>query len=149
MELYKVVKDFPNYKVREDGLVVGARGQPLKYDYNRTGYARVSLCKDGIVSRKFVHRIVAESFLGTPDYERPIINHIDGNKNNNHYLNLEWTTHRENLKHALDTGLRCMRNKVEMTDEQRRGVSEMLLSGSHKYQLIADTWVSLTMLSLY
>jgi hypothetical protein len=135
----KTVKGYPNYTVREDGLVTGARGKCLKYDYNRTGYPRISLCKNGKVRRRFVHRIVAEHFLPEPDTPNAIINHIDGDKLNNHYSNLEWTTHRENLQHALDTGLRDMKNKVEMDSATRDEVIWMLESGLYSYQTIANT----------
>lgn len=135
----RTVKDFPNYQVSEDGVVIGARGKELRYDFNRTGYARVSLCKDGVVKRMFVHRIVAENFLQEPDYSDAIINHIDGNKLNNHYLNLEWTTHKLNLQHALDNGLRCMKNKIEMSDAQREEAEWMLSTGLYNYQFIANT----------
>ena len=138
MEIRSVI-NYPNYFVREDGVVIGARGKELKFDYNRTGYARVSLCKDGVVKRVFVHRLVAGTFLFGSYFEDGIVNHRDGNKQNNHYTNLEWTTHKGNLQHALDTGLRCMRNKVEMSQEQRERVAWMLVAGVYTYQQIADT----------
>jgi len=139
MYIYKAVKDYPNYLVRDDGVIIGARGKPLKYDYNRTGYARVSLCRDGEIKRKFVHRIVAESFLPDPEKPDAIVNHLDGDKLNNNYINLEWTTHKKNLQHALDTGLRCMKNSVAMSDEQREEVEWMLSTGMYSYQMIANT----------
>lgn len=137
MHIYKAVKGYPNYLVRDDGVIIGARGKPLRYDHNRTGYARVSLCRDGEIKRKFVHRIVAESFLPDPNIPDAIVNHLDGDKLNNHYTNLGWTTHKENLQHALDTGLRCMKNKVEMSDEQREEAEWMLRSGWFAYRVIA------------
>lgn len=48
-----------------------------------------------------VHRLVLTAFLGE-DYEKPVVNHIDGNRWNNHLSNLEWCTHSENIKHSHD-----------------------------------------------
>lgn len=53
------------------------------------------------------HRAVAESFV--PNYDKnknTVVNHLDGNKSNNHYWNLEWTTNEGNIQHAIKTGLR-------------------------------------------
>lgn len=45
------VEGYENYLVLPDGTVIGARGHVLKEDFNSTGYARVTLCKDGITKR--------------------------------------------------------------------------------------------------
>jgi hypothetical protein len=51
----------------------------------------------------FIHRLMAKTFLPGP--EKPHVNHIDGNKQNNSIDNLEWATPQENSQHAVDTGL--------------------------------------------
>jgi len=52
------------------------------------------------------HTVVAEHFLDPPDsVDKDQVNHIDGNKQNNHADNLEWCTPSENVQHAHDTGL--------------------------------------------
>ena len=51
-----------------------------------------------------IHRLVAESFIPNIMNKKEV-NHIDGNKLNNHISNLEWCTRSENVSHALKTGL--------------------------------------------
>lgn len=65
----------------------------LKQGTNRSGYKTVRL-KRKLYS---VHRLIAEAFISTPDL---VINHIDGDRLNNHSSNLEWVTQSENLYHA-------------------------------------------------
>lgn len=65
--------------------------------------------------REAVHRAVAKAFIPNPDH-KPMVNHIDGNKENNTLNNLEWVTCSENHRHAFDTGLR---NNQHVADRQR------------------------------
>jgi hypothetical protein len=70
-----------------------------------------------------VHRLVAEFFVHNPNHH-PQVNHIDGNKTNNHYSNLEWCTHRHNIKHAYSLGL--MNKKGEKHNRAKLNGSEVL-----------------------
>ena len=61
----------------------------------KEGYVRISIrTKDGDQS-KFVHRLVAEAFIPNPQ-NKEIVDHIDGNRANNHVSNLRWVTAEEN-----------------------------------------------------
>lgn len=51
-----------------------------------------------------IHIAVAENFVSGKK-DGLTVNHIDGDKSNNHYTNLEWVTQSENIKHAYKTGL--------------------------------------------
>lgn len=65
------------------------------------GYFRVSL---GRTSSKLIHRLVAETYLLNPNKLRTV-NHKNGIKTDNRVKNLEWTSHKENMNHAIITGL--------------------------------------------
>ena len=75
------------------------------------GYKAVCLCKDAKGKTHWVHKLVAHHFIDNKE-NKPQINHIDGDKKNNNYENLEWCTYHENLSHAMKNNLRatCERN---------------------------------------
>jgi hypothetical protein len=102
MEL-REIEGFPQYLVREDGRVWNKRRcswiRPVE---KKNGYLQVALCYNGQTSR-YCHRLVATAFLG--DGNGLEVNHKDGNKRNNHYTNLEWVTHQQNMDHAKEHGL--------------------------------------------
>lgn len=79
------------------------------------GYLAVHI---GASDREYVHRLVAEAFLGNPGigYE---VNHIDENKENNRAENLQWVTRRENL----DYGTRNQRSKAANQNRARSVVA--------------------------
>lgn len=118
----EIWKDIPGY----DGLYqASGSGQIKKNDCTRIfggksfpvkerllslwvsghGYYYVSLSKDGLHQSVTVHRLVAKTFHPISLFENAQVNHKDGNKLNNHYLNLEWCTAKENIQHAVRTGL--------------------------------------------
>lgn len=72
----------------------------LKIHKDNNGYLMCDI--DGKKIR--VHRLVATYFVDNPNNYNEV-NHIDGNKSNAVYTNLEWVTHKQNYEHALKTGL--------------------------------------------
>ena len=88
----KEIEGFENYHIFEDGRVWSCkRGIFLKGSIAR-GYIQVNL--NG--KWKKIHRLVGQAFIPNPE-NKPEIDHIDRNRTNNHFSNLRWATHQENM----------------------------------------------------
>lgn len=102
--LYKQVVGYEgSYDVTASGYVFSyARGgRVLKPFPNASGYLRVGLWCKGVVENVFVHKLVAEAFVGGY-FEGAEIHHIDEDKLNNNYVNLQYVTHAQNMKYSRE-----------------------------------------------
>lgn len=101
----KNIKGFERYKISESGKVLNTRtGRILKHSKNQKGYCQVQLSKNGKSKTISIHREVFKAYKGEIK-DGLDINHIDGNKDNNHYSNLESCSKKENMIKAVETGL--------------------------------------------
>ena len=90
------------YSITIEGKICNnVNGENLKPCIANTGYLVVGIGG----SLQLVARLVAQTFIPNPE-NKPTVNHIDGDKLNNHIDNLEWATHSENMQHSYDEGLR-------------------------------------------
>lgn len=108
-EIYKTIPFNEDYEISNFGNVRSTK----KYGVNKTrilkpsisnkGYYMVALSKNGKMHTYTIHNLVVNTFIG--ERKGLVINHIDGNKLNNHLENLECITQKENMKKAWDMGL--------------------------------------------
>ena len=119
-EIWKDIIGFDRYQISNFGRIKSKdksisdtakriylhKGRILKQTQwgNKDNYFLINLKKDNRTICFYVHRLVGLYFIDNKD-NKPLINHKDGNKLNNHYKNLEWATYSDNLKHAIETGL--------------------------------------------
>ena len=108
--MWKTIEEMKNYEISEYGEIRNKKtGKLLKLNPDKDGYFRVCLSENNHHVTRIVHRLVAQAFIENP-LKKETVNHIDGNKQNNHISNLEWATVTEQNRHALKTGLRNMKN---------------------------------------
>lgn len=107
--------------IREDGLLYSATGKRFLSNTknNGNGYLIFSLTENKKYKNHYTHRAVAKTFIPNPD-SKPVVNHIDGDKQNNCVSNLEWVTVKENAEHAKRLSLTSSRsgNVFNLTDQQ-------------------------------
>lgn len=102
------------------------------------GYLAISSKEAGKKRTLYVHRLVAEAFLGQPA-EANEVNHLDGDKTNNNVKNLEWTTHAQNLRHAAKCGLH---GSTVLTPAGVRAARQMLAEGKSLAAVAAEFGVT-------
>lgn len=85
------------------------------------GYYFVNLKKNSHNEIKRIHRLVAEAFIENPN-KFPCINHIDGNKQNNHIDNLEWCSYKHNINEAFRLGLNRYTHKENFKYENKKKI---------------------------
>lgn len=97
------VPGWPQNFVTKDGLL--KRGKRIKrYRVGSRGYVVAKIYHDRVFRETFIHRLLTIVFIPNPE-NKPMVNHIDGNKLNNSLDNLEWVTAIENIRHATKNDL--------------------------------------------
>lgn len=107
----------PHYYICTCGKVIStyySKIRILKPSENRAnGYKQVSLrtINNNDITVK-IHRLVAIAFVYNPDPINNIhVNHLDEDKTNNCYINLEWST----VKHNVNYGTRGQRARISIS----------------------------------
>lgn len=90
------------------------KGKILSVIYDKDGYQTITLSKDGKEVKHKIHRLVAITFIPNPNNYKQV-NHINGIKSDNCYLNLEWCDNAYNQIHAYKNGLKTT-NRIACID---------------------------------
>lgn len=115
-----------------DGKVTNRKGKTLKPAL-RAGYPFVLIQVDGVRWQIHVHRLVATAFCEKPE-GCDVVNHLDGDKQNNSSANLEWTTTKGNNQHAWKAGLNVaqrgeQRPNSVLTEDQVESIRRDIVAG--------------------
>lgn len=133
------------YRVSDKGEVFSVRtNKILKPTIGRDGYSKVVFSVGNKRKTLRVNRLVATTFVDNPN-NKPIVNHIDGDKLNNKSTNLEWVTEQENAIHASKIGLlKGQKGELnpmsKLTKDQVDEIRKTYKKGSHdaNARILAD-----------
>ena len=127
-----VLRDHPDYGATKTGKIYSHKSgkwKELKPQSDTDGYLQVRIFDRGRGRLTFVHRLVAETFIDNPNgYSE--VNHVNGNKKDNRFSNLEWCTRSGNIRHAHDTGLVRTRTPISLTNIHTN--EERIFKGQHE-----------------
>lgn len=140
--MFKTIQSHPKYEINKLGVIRDKLKFKIKSQYvGSTGYYMVSFSTKNKSKPFRVHRLLAMCFVPNP-HNKPHINHIDGNKLNNSIDNLEWVTHKENMRHAFRTGLAnnsgVKNGMSKLSEEQVVRIKFLLSEGKLSQQKIAE-----------
>jgi hypothetical protein len=109
---YKPIQGFSGYYINDVGAVLSTvkrSNQPTPRSprqlktYIANGYKKVGLAKDGKIYKKYIHRLVLETFVG-PSPSGYQCRHLNGNPLDCRVRNLKWGTYSENQLDRHDHG---------------------------------------------
>ena len=131
MELKQVnFKGYEQYQVTNDGKVFNTKTNHwIKPYIGKLGYIIYNLSNSETNKRTNIsaHRLVAYTYLSLPDlinsYE---VDHIDEVKANNHYTNLQWITHSDNISKSFKLGKRVSVWKGKKRDKLKESTKHKM-----------------------
>lgn len=114
------------YQIAEDGTLVDTlKGRVVKQCQDSAGYMRIRMTTPDSCEIKFpVHRVVAAAFLPAPEAGQTHVDHIDGNRANNHVSNLRWCTPTENNRNPITVVKKQAAHRITETALKRKVVCE-------------------------
>lgn len=111
IEIWKPVVGYPDYEVSDLGRVKRVRdyrkykaGIILKPCIGKNTYAHLTLCCNGIQRIESIHVLVLSAFVGPRPSPNCEVNHKNFVRTDNRLANLEWTTRKDNNRHAWAAG---------------------------------------------
>lgn len=102
MSEWTTIKNFHDYEINKQGDIRRKDNKVIfSKVYDKDGYLKTALRRDGKRYYRRVHRLVAKTFLPNPN-NLSQVNHINGIRDDNRVENLEWVSAKENVRHAYD-----------------------------------------------
>ena len=135
----KDIKNFEGiYSIDINGIVYNELKGTIKKPTKLTiGYLMFDLYRNNKATKVYLHRLIAEHFIHNDDpINKTQVNHKNGNKLDNSISNLEWISHGDNIRHAVQTGLREYTNWLTETEFLEK--LEEVINGKSYYQLSTE-----------
>lgn len=115
MKVWKTIENTGgHYEVSNEGDIRNCHTGRVLKPHKCGEYYNVELAY-GINRWVLIHRVVAKAFVKNPN-NYPVVNHIDENKSNNNYKNLEWCTQKYNVNYG-NAGLHKSKPVIQISSD--------------------------------
>lgn len=166
-EIWIVIKDFKNYKISNYGRIKSLKKNIiLEGRFSKGSYSTRLIHNDGKSRDRVISKLVAEHFIENPNKWKYVIN-VDGNKENNRYDNLKWSSqminvntkkyvnkkgekwkiinHDENYEVSNMGNIRNIIKNILLTPQPENGYLKVKLSKNKKnfsiHRLVAEAFI--------
>ena len=103
--MWRIIEEFPDYIINDYGTIFKIHGRKsykiMRPKKDKDGYLYIGLRNENGRYFRRIHQLVAKAYINNPNNES-IVNHIDGNIENNHFTNLEWCDVAYNTRHSFE-----------------------------------------------
>ena len=107
------------------------------------GYRSLNIRSEGKTLNRYVHKLVAEHFVGRTEPDQIFVIHLDHDKQNNYHLNLRWVTKAEMIEHNRNNPslknrqLPRQTRNYKLTESKVRIIKKLLLNDKNRLKMIA------------
>ena len=121
------IEGYPNYLIYPNGDVWNKNSNKFMKPSIILGYLSLALTNNGKRQHIYIHRLIAKHYIKNPE-NKPFIDHIDRDRQNNNLSNLRWVTVRENSSNT------CKNNEyIGVSKKGDRYQSMIKVDGKDKY----------------
>lgn len=130
------IKRNTRYSINEDGIVKNNSTGKIKNSFKnrKTGYLCVDLWENNKSTKHAIHRLIAEAFIPNPE-NKPTVDHIDGNRENNAIDNLRWATYSEQNSRFNTHGVRSEKIKVVNQEDSSEKIFESITDAANYFKV--------------
>ena len=101
---WRVIAGHPRYEINLAAEIRNDKGKVMAQQANEQGYLKFSPYTDGRYHTVFIHRALAEAFIGPSPFPGAVVRHLNDDKLDNRIENLAWGTHQQNIDDQIRNG---------------------------------------------